>query len=194
MCTQYIIFRKLKLGLCDFLSDFPGKSAALKDSTNPDWIPSIDMPTQAEGNVPIEDPVMYFDAQEINEIHLSIAKNVETMTELTMEGLRNLIIERERKVKLLEDMKDTNFFTSKTTFKTMNRLFELLEPFLPESKGKLTKFQVFYVVLTRLRLNFSFKCLAYKFSVAISTISVAFNATEISNRSFRNSKFLSEKL
>lgn len=78
----------------------------------------------------------------------------------------------------LENFKDdddkTNFFTGLTTYKTMKYVFEVLEPYLPESEGKLTKFKVFYLVLTRLRLNFSFKYLAYKLSVAVSTISKYF--------------------
>lgn len=141
-----------------------------------------------EPNEQLNQPEVNFDSEELLEIHKTIANNVATMTDLTMEDLEKLLIEQQKKIKLLEDMlsaqdinlenfKDdekTNFFFGLSTFKTMKYLFEVLEPYLPESKNKLTKFNVFYLVLTRLRLNLSFKYLAYKFSVAVSTISKYF--------------------
>lgn len=70
--------------------------------------------------------------------------------------------------------KKTKFFTGLSNFETMKALFELLEPEISFSK-KLTSFQIFFIVLTRLRLNLSFRYLSYQFNVAAPTISKHFH-------------------
>lgn len=67
------------------------------------------------------------------------------------------------------DDKKTNFFTGISHFATLEALFEVLEPKIAKSE-KLTKFQILFILLSRLRLNLSFKYLSYQFNVTIQTI------------------------
>lgn len=69
--------------------------------------------------------------------------------------------------------KKTKFFTGLSHYATMEALFAMVEPKISFSK-KLTTFQIFFIVLTRLRLNLSFRYLSYQFNVSIPTISKHF--------------------
>lgn len=80
-----------------------------------------------------------------------------------------LVIHNVTLEKFRGDDKKTNF-TGISHFATLEVLSEMIEPKIGFSK-KLTKFQILMIVLTRLRLNLSFRYLSYQFNVSIATIS-----------------------
>lgn len=100
----------------------------------------------------------------------------------------DIIISYEERIQLLEetlcrtvsidsfrgDDKKTNFFTGITNFATLEELYKLFKCALPYSR-KLTKFQIMFIVLNRLRLNLSFRYFSYQFGVSIPTISKHFH-------------------
>lgn len=72
--------------------------------------------------------------------------------------------------------KKTNFFTGITDFSTLEALYQMVEPEISFSR-KLFKFEILMIVLTRLRLNLSFRFMSYQYSVTIPTISKHFHKT-----------------
>lgn len=113
-----------------------------------------------------------------------------TQTDGTITGISNEIVYTyKERIAYLEEMLNTshvhinsfrgddtktNFFSGISHFVTMESLFKLLEEDI-ESGNKLSKFQVFFIVMARLRLNLSFRYLSYQFSVAVATISKYFH-------------------
>lgn len=57
----------------------------------------------------------------------------------------------------------------------MESLFIELNQYLPECRGKLSKFQVFFITLNRLRMSTSFTYFKYKFNLSHQTISKYFH-------------------
>lgn len=116
-------------------------------------------------------------------------RTVSTQTsELNTKMSADIIVSLEDRIKLLEDILSrhlvtiesfegddvkTCFFTGLTNFQTLQQLFLKIENFLPTSQ-KLTKFQIFFIFLARIRLNLTFKYFGYQFKVSIPTISKHF--------------------
>lgn len=107
-------------------------------------------------------------------------KTVSTQTENEYTGLSAKIqLSYEEQIQYLKEMlsihhvtienfrnqdKKTCFFTGISKYVTMEVLFQNLEQFLPKS-AKLTKFQLFIITLSHLRLNLSFQYLSFQFNV-----------------------------
>lgn len=70
----------------------------------------------------------------------------------------------------------TRFFTGLSSYTIMESLFKSLEEYLPTC-SKLTKFQIFYITLVRLRLDLSFRFLSYQFNVSHQLVSKYFYKT-----------------
>lgn len=121
-------------------------------------------------------------------------RSIASQTDVHVTGLSaSLILSYEQKISFLEEKLSRNetklenyegndaktcFFTGLTSFVIMKELFQTLEPDLPETKltrqHPFTKFQIFFMVLYRMRLNLTFRYLAYKFEVSPHTISKYF--------------------
>lgn len=73
--------------------------------------------------------------------------------------------------------KKTRFYTGLPCFNTAKALYELLEKDLPviHHNTKLSKFQMFLLTLMKLRNNFSFRELGFKFNISESTASHYFH-------------------
>lgn len=73
--------------------------------------------------------------------------------------------------------KKTRFYTGLPCFNTAKALFEFLEKDLPvrHHNGKLSRFQMFLLTLMKLRNDFSFRELGYKFNISESTASHYFH-------------------
>lgn len=86
----------------------------------------------------------------------------------------------------------TRFYTGLTTWKLLNSLFKLVEPFLPEhGNAKLSPFQMLVLTLMKLRLNLTFKDLGYRFQIGITTASRYFHrCIYILFQLFHNSKLV----
>lgn len=87
------------------------------------------------------------------------------------ERLQNIISAKEISLAAFENNdKKTCFFTGISSFVLMKTIFQKIEPNLPVCK-KLTKFQIFYLTLVRMRLDLSFTHLSYMFDVSRDIIS-----------------------
>lgn len=70
----------------------------------------------------------------------------------------------------------TRFYTGLTTWKLFEKLFKLVEIFLPEhGNSKLSPFQMLTLTLMKLRLNLTFTDLGYRFQVDVATASRYFH-------------------
>lgn len=69
----------------------------------------------------------------------------------------------------------TRFFTGLTTGARLKALYEALEEYLPECKKKLTKFEIFFITILKLRLALPFRYFEHKFGVSNQTISKYFS-------------------
>lgn len=70
----------------------------------------------------------------------------------------------------------TRFYTGLTTWKLLDRLFKLVEEFLPEhGNSKLSPFQMLVLTLMKLRLNLTFTDLGYRFQIDVATASRYFH-------------------
>lgn len=78
-------------------------------------------------------------------------------------------------LRFFEDDRKSRFFTGLSTYAHLQSLYGQIEKDLPMSMT-LTKFQIFYITMVRLRLDLSFTYLAYQFKVHHSTISKYFHA------------------
>lgn len=73
---------------------------------------------------------------------------------------------------LEHDDTKTLFYTGLPHFEMLDALYEIVKNDLPDHVlNKLTKFQILMLTLMKLRLNFPFKELGYKFSISCSTAS-----------------------
>jgi len=88
--------------------------------------------------------------------------------------------------------KKTRFYTGLTTWKLLNALFKLVEPFLPEhGNAKLSPFQMLVLTLMKLRLNLTFTDLGYRFQIETNTASNYFHrCIFILFQLFHNSKLV----
>lgn len=119
---------------------------------------------------------------------------MEVQTELTIADINNLFqyyqeVVQDRNKLLLQisnltidyeyfrgNDKKTLFYTGLPTWKLLDHLFKLIEPFLPEhGNAKLSPFQMFVLTLMKLRLNLLFTDLAYRFQIQVSTASNYFH-------------------
>lgn len=69
----------------------------------------------------------------------------------------------------------TAFFFGLSSFAAMESLFIEINQYLPECRGKLSKFDVFFITLNRLRMSTSFTYFKYKFHLSHQTISKYFH-------------------
>lgn len=92
----------------------------------------------------------------------SILKKKLSDLEISLDGFRG------------NDEKTTYFF-GLSSFSIMDSLFLELMSILPECPGKLSKFEIFFITLNRLRLSTSFTFFKYKFNVSHQTISKYFH-------------------
>lgn len=115
--------------------------------------------------------------------------SIGTQTDGTITGMSDeLLFSYKEQIQLLEKMlnkrsvvlsnfegddKKTKFFTGISHYATMKAIFELIQSKISNSR-KLTNFQIFFMVLTKLRLNLSFRYLSYQFDVSLQTISTHF--------------------
>lgn len=120
------------------------------------------------------------------------SQSIETQTDLTMaqmyatetlnekykNELHDLHQKFDKKTINLKSFKDddkkTRFFTGLATYDHLNSLSTNLENHLPECKDKLTKFQVLFICLFRLRLCIPFTYFAFEFNVSHQTVSKYF--------------------
>lgn len=170
-----------------------GKAASLFDEKNPDWVPNqkmgyTDNRQQKKSRVRNKKRVLSpaisseTESDDDEEMESESAAHKEPTTpsilwktkceELMKE---NLMLEKKLKETniCLENFRGDNtktaFFFGLATFTIMDALYSELEPFLPFSR-QLTKFQVFFITLNRLRLSTSFTSFAYQFNVTQQTI------------------------
>lgn len=68
----------------------------------------------------------------------------------------------------------TRFFTGLTSGIHLQALYEELEEDLPECRQKLTKFEIFYMTLFKLRLALPYRYFQYQFDVRDQTIAKYF--------------------
>ena len=77
-----------------------------------------------------------------------------------------------------DDDKKVNYYTGLPSYITLIALYELLEPFLTDSRRiSLSKFQKLVLTLMRLRLNLPLQDLSYRFGIGIATVSRTFITT-----------------
>lgn len=71
--------------------------------------------------------------------------------------------------------KKTRFYTGFTTWSLLNNFYELVRDYIPNHfNSKLSQFQIVVMTLMKLRLNFNFTDLGYRFQVERQTISKNF--------------------
>ena len=99
-----------------------------------------------------------------------------TIVEIT--DLKKNVLDTEPSQKCLEnDKKKTKFYTGLPTFSILMGVFALISGHITSGpRSKLPKFTVteLLMVLVRLRFNFAFQDLAYRFNVSVSTVSRVF--------------------
>lgn len=72
--------------------------------------------------------------------------------------------------------KKTRFYTGLTTWSLLNNFYELVKEYIPNHfNSKLSQFQILAMTLMKLRLNFNFTDLGYRFQVDRTTISNNFH-------------------
>lgn len=88
--------------------------------------------------------------------------------------------------------KKTRFYTGFTTWSLLNNFFDLVRAYLPSHfNSKLSPFQILAMTLMKLRLNFNFTDLGYRFQVDRTTISKNFErCIYILFKLFYNSKII----
>lgn len=112
-------------------------------------------------------------AEDINKLKLKISE-----LEDIIEDQKKKIVELSYDYESFKDNdKKTKFYTGLPCFNTAKALFELLEKDLPliHHNTKISKFQMFLLTLMKLRNDFSFRELGYKFNVSESTASHYFH-------------------
>ncbi len=111
-------------------------------------------------------------AQEIDRLFQHYQEVVEERDRLSLQ-ISTLVIDYEF---FKEHNNKTCFYTGLTTWKLFERLFKLVEHFLPEhGNSKLSPFQMLALTLMKLRLNLTFTDLGYRFQIDVATASRYFH-------------------
>lgn len=86
----------------------------------------------------------------------------------------------------------TRFYTGLTTLSLLNNFYELVKDYIPSHfNSKLSRFQILVMTLMKLRLNFNFTDLGYRFQVDRTTVSKNFErCIFILFKLFHNSKVI----
>lgn len=129
-----------------------------------------------ENSVEIPNPDIETASVEIDDTSTYTNVDAEVQTDFTLQDFDTIQKSNDICLKMFEDDdRRTRFFTGLSSYAILSSLYEKIEPDLPFSQN-LTKFQVFYITIVRMRLNLSFSFLAYQFKVHHSTISKYFHA------------------
>lgn len=125
---------------------------------------------------------------DIDALFLYYKNAVEERKELLFK-ISNLVID----VDFFKDNdKKTRFYTGLTTWSLLKNFFELVKDYIPNHfNSKLSPFQILVMTLMKLRLNFNFTDLGYRFQVDRKTISNNFHrCIHILFKLFHTSKVL----
>ena len=74
------------------------------------------------------------------------------------------------------DDEKVKYYTGLPTFAVLMTLFQFTQPFIPNSRTAMSKFQQCILVLARLRLNLAVSDLAYRFNISKATVSRTINS------------------
>lgn len=111
-------------------------------------------------------------AGDINALFLYFKNAVEERKEMLYK-ISTLVIDVDF---LKGNNKKTRFYTGLNTYSLLNNFFELVKDYIPSHfNSKLSPFQILVMTLMKLRLNFNFTDLGYRFQVDRTTISKNFD-------------------